>query len=123
MKFEAGKAAMTYVLEGKKAVPCHDIENWGKWFETAFRVVAQDQVADVRISTVFLGLDHNFTGLGPPLLFETMVFHGDDGEQVGRYPTWEAAEAGHQKVLKILRMPDPEDDGQGEETNETEEWF
>ena len=30
----------------------------------------------VFISTVFLGIDHNFNLEGPPLLFETMIFGG-----------------------------------------------
>jgi len=47
------------------------------------------------VSTVFIGLDHRFFGDGPPLLFESMVFGGPlDGEQF-RYPTWDAAAAGH----------------------------
>lgn len=48
---------------------------WGRWFEHfPNRQVLLTKVSPtVRVSTVFLGLDHQF-GDGPPLLFETMVF-------------------------------------------------
>lgn len=93
-----------YILNGRAAVPAADLITWGRWLEKADRKVAVDFVGadddenQVRISTVFLGLDHSF-GEGPPLLFETMVFGGAlDGEQ-GRYTTWEEAEAGHRKMV------------------------
>jgi len=38
----------------------------------------------VRISTVWIGLNHQF-GSGPPLIFETMVFGGDLHEDMDRY--------------------------------------
>jgi hypothetical protein len=54
---------------------------------------------DVRISTVFLGIDHNHTDDGPPLLYETMIFGGDfDREQV-RYTDEDEALAGHDDVV------------------------
>lgn len=56
------------------------------------------------VSTVFLGLDHNFGDRGPsPILFETMTFGvGDEPEQV-RYSTWAEAEAGHQAAVARAR--------------------
>lgn len=49
-----------------------------------------------KVSTVWLGLDHNYSDQGPPLIFETMVFGGTlDGEQ-DRYVTLEQAHAGHE---------------------------
>lgn len=43
------------------------------------RVLAQIDLGDglIRVSTIFLGLDHRFYGRGPPLLFETMTFGAD----------------------------------------------
>jgi hypothetical protein len=62
----------------------------------------------VRVSTVFLSLDHAFhvgTEKGPPLLFETMVFGLPDGaEYQDRYSTWEEAEAGHREVVRKLKQ-------------------
>jgi len=54
----------------------------------------------VTVSTVFLGIDHNFSGEGPPLLYETMVFGGDLHEGCNRYSTREEALAGHEAVLE-----------------------
>lgn len=86
-----------------------DRDAWGKWFQTFDRRVAFDRVGPAEVSTVFLGLDHNFSG-GAPILFETLVFApNEDGERVGvetsmiRYATKEEAMAGHQEVVMFLR--------------------
>ena len=55
-----------YILnENHDPVLCSDLMEWGRWLETADRHVAQDEIGDVRVSTVFLGLDHNFGGGSP----------------------------------------------------------
>ena len=46
---------------------------WARWFQTGERQLAVDEIGDVRVSTVFLGTDHQF-GIGPPLLWESMSF-------------------------------------------------
>lgn len=74
-------------------MPCTLI-GFAKWFEANDRQVAFDEIGGVRLSTVFLGLDHNFCPEGPPLLFETMTF-GGGWEVCERYATWDEAEAGH----------------------------
>lgn len=53
------------------------------------------------VSTVWLGLDHNY-GKGLPLIFETMVFpKGGWGElDVERYETIEGAKRGHERMVK-----------------------
>jgi hypothetical protein len=69
--------------------------------ETADRQVAKTIQGDVRVSTVFLGLDHRHWGEGPPLLFETLVFRGDDGgSDMVRYSSWDDAEAGHAAMVR-----------------------
>jgi len=83
-----------YILKGHEVVASDDLMAWARCFESADRVVAKTTINGVDVSTVFLGLDHQF-GEGPPLVFETMVFGGSlDGEQE-RYSTWAEAEAGH----------------------------
>lgn len=74
-------------------------------FEQDTRCVAETCVTDdIRVSTVFLGLDHNFSGHGPPLLFETMCFGGVcDGAQQ-RYATWHEAEQGHEAIVQRVRL-------------------
>ena len=91
-----------YVLEGHEVKEEPDLMTWSSRFEKEDRQVADDMVNGVRVSTVFLGLDHNFGREGPPILFETMVFGGPlDGEQ-WRYETWEQAEAGHKEVMELV---------------------
>lgn len=69
------------------------------------RRVGLDRVGRYRVSTVWLGLDHQY-GDGPPLIFESMTFDdGDDGDGVlqWRYGTWEEAEAGHREMVRLVR--------------------
>ena len=89
-----------YILDGHEPVLCADLHKWGRWFETADRHVARDKVGDVKVSTVFLGLDHRFGDKGPPLLFETMIFGGPHDGYQERYATWAEAERGHAVAVK-----------------------
>ena len=90
-----------YILDGHKTKAV-DVETWRKFFEKAERHVADENIGDVRVSTVFLGLDHSF-GFGPPLLFETMVFGGSLDQEQDRYATWEAAEVGHKQMMERVK--------------------
>jgi hypothetical protein len=70
--------------------------------------VAQDQVGTAWVSTVWLGINHNWSD-GPPIIFETMIF-GDyfiDGELVdtdcARYSTEEEAIEGHKRTVSDLQ--------------------
>jgi hypothetical protein len=60
----------------------------------------------VDVSTVFLALDHNFTNVGPPMLYETMIFGASRGalrDYCRRYATRAEAEAGHTKAVALAR--------------------
>lgn len=93
-----------YILNGHEAVPCNDLHEWGTWFQTAKRHVGQDEpLPGVRVSTVFLGLDHRFGSDGPPLIFETMVFGGELDQEQERYSTWEEAERGHAAMIERVK--------------------
>lgn len=89
------KRIFWYVLVGHTPVPCEDVEVWGRYMEEADRQVALTEKNGLTVSTVFLSLDHAFKG--EPVLFETMVFGGDNDIQ-GRYRTWDEAVEGHAKV-------------------------
>lgn len=91
-------------LEGKTPVPVYDLLEWAKWFDTADRIVKQDSLpGEVRVSTVFLGIDHGYFD-GHPLLFETMVFSPDkNNNHIRRYSTWEEAEAGHEEIIHLIQ--------------------
>lgn len=71
MKYDPGY----YRLEGHTPVRCKDVEEWARCFDLKTRHVGDTRIGGLRISTVFLGLDHSsFLEDGPPILFETMVF-------------------------------------------------
>lgn len=89
-----------YILRDKKVVVESDLLAWSKWFKTANRRVARDEIGFQEIITSFLGIDYQF-GQGPPLLFETMVF--PDCEICVRYATWDEAVAGHKRVVDDVR--------------------
>ena len=96
-----------YVLnEVGEPVPCEDVLQWAQWFEKADRCVDSDQVSkieDVVVSTVFLGLDCDFSGKGPPLLWETRVFGGKHDQEQERYTIRADAETGHQRWVELVR--------------------
>ena len=60
-------------------VKTEDIREWAQWFHTANRRIALTELDGAEVSTVFLALDHNY-GMGPPLLYETMVFPENDSD-------------------------------------------
>jgi hypothetical protein len=90
-----------WILHGHTPVATDDVHEWGDFFQdTNNRRVGATDIGDVTVSTVFLGIDHNFGG-GPPLLFETMIFGGPHDQYTDRYETWEQAEAGHARAVRI----------------------
>ena len=94
----------TYILDNRKPVKC-DLMTWAMWFEEGFDNRRVDEYVDgnVRVSTVFLGLDHQFGGEGPPLLFETMVFGGEHDGYQERCSTWEQAEEMHARACRMVK--------------------
>lgn len=79
--------------------PEADLIKWARWFETAHRKVADENLPMCRVSTVFLGLNHNWND-GPPVLWETMVFGGPhNGETERCSGSREQAEAMHRKMV------------------------
>lgn len=91
-----------YILSGHTPILEEDVIKWAQWYKKANRVVKKtDLPGGVRVSTVFLGIDHNFMG-GTPLLFETMIFGGENNEFQERYSTWEEAEEGHQQAIELV---------------------
>lgn len=64
--------------------------------------IGYDEIGDTHVSTVWLGLNHNWAG-GPPLIFESMIFGGDHDGWQDRYTTKEQAVAGHRRICEALR--------------------
>lgn len=92
-----------YILnESGEPIPCSDITEWAKWLATADRTIAKTVIDGRLVSTVFLGLDHSFSG-GPPILFETMVFDNGDDDMMRRYATRAEAIGGHAETVEQLK--------------------
>ena len=98
---------MHYILnEAGEPVPEPDLMTWAKAFETMERKVKQEYVGpELWVSTVFLGLDHNYTEEGPPILWETMVFRKDyDDVEMDRCSgSREQALAMHEAMVECVR--------------------
>jgi hypothetical protein len=92
-----------YILMDRLPVAV-DLETWSRWFATADRRVAQDRIGPVRISTVFLGLNHNMRATGEPVLFETMIFGGPLDDYQWRYATYADAERGHSEAVTQAKI-------------------
>ena len=109
-----------YILDdGMNPIPC-DAHTWVMWREQHELHVFLDTVQRgemvVEVSTVFLGLNHQW-GVGPPLIFETLVFLNepwyDESSETWwpetaidnsrrRYSTKAEALAGHAEVLAVV---------------------
>jgi hypothetical protein len=105
-----------YLLDdNNNVIVTHDVVAWGEFMEDfTRRRVAETTLHDNRwISTVFLGVDHQF-GIGLPITFETMVFpyKGEymegfaepdspwNEEYQERYATWDEAYKGHWRIVR-----------------------
>jgi hypothetical protein len=87
---------MTMYIPDKAGNPMRaTVQEWGEWRETHDNHVAQEDVGPFFVSTIFAGLDYRFFGDGPPLVYETMWFRGEDSGLWDRYSTRDAALAGH----------------------------
>jgi len=80
----------------------YGMKAWAESIDNHDRRVARTKVPGGLVSTVFVGMNHQF-GDGPPLIFESMFF-GNDGEpeeeDQERYSTEAEALAGHARMVK-----------------------
>lgn len=90
-----------YILdEEKNVIRTSSARKWAQFIaDFTVRVVKQETVEDLFVSTVFLGLSRLNC-------FETMAFD-DKGDSVdayfARYDTWEEARLGHAKIVKKIK--------------------
>jgi len=104
-----------YKLDDNNNVVKCTIKEWTLFVSESFvnefdrqssrRIVQQDQVDHYFVSTIFLGINHNFNSTGIPILFETMIFNETNGRErvyCAHYATWDKAKAGHEKIVDDL---------------------
>lgn len=84
-------------LEGHEVVEERELYRWGFWMETADRVVKQESVGSVHVSTVFLGIAYE-----DGKVFETAVFEGEGLVRTQRCRTWDEAELQHDQIVEEL---------------------
>lgn len=89
-----------YILVNGEPVKEPNLIKWANWLETHDRTVAKTKIRNkdktqTIVSTVFLGIDHNFSGEGEPLLYETMVFGGEHDQEMVRTSTKQEAKQAH----------------------------
>lgn len=95
-----------YLLDDQgNPVPTDDMDAWGEFMRDATqRTVGKTKIGKTEVSTVFLGMDHNFTGSGDPVLWETCIFHENESEVVGRYESAVEAELGHAQWCERMEI-------------------
>ena len=92
-----------YVLDQQgNPVAEPDFAAWSRWnyAHNAERRIAVDYRDGVRVSTVFLAINHRFAP-GPPILWETMIFGGDHAGYQERYTSAAAARDGHDRAMVL----------------------
>ena len=96
--------SICYILKNGSPVLEPDVLVWARWYKSsnAERGVAQTVIGDVRVATVFLGIDYGYV-LSNPILFETMVFGGLLDHEQERYHTREEALTGHERWCARVR--------------------
>lgn len=102
---------MYYILDENNFVTSSTAKEWSEWFEKKDRTVKKTTVGKYWISTVFIGLDMNYTNMGEysesPIVFETMVFTDDEENKWNYYEercsTWDQAIIQHDKIVKMIQ--------------------
>lgn len=80
-----------------------DSQRWAQLFEDEnYRRIAYNEIGNVTVSTVWLGLDHEYQNLfgeqRPPQIFETMSFGLGHDVHI-RYAIEKLARAGHADIV------------------------
>ena len=93
----------TYLLNKRKRPYKVSFFEWGDIFQTSGKRHLKDKfIKGIRISTVFLGLDHSYLKNQKPQIFETMVFEDESYSEIylDRYATYKEAQKGHRKAVR-----------------------
>jgi len=88
-------------MDGDEIIETDDTIVWARQFEINDRIIGKTKISEeIKVSTVFLGVDHADTPEGPPVLFETMVFGGPNDQETQRYCTVKQARDGHAEMVR-----------------------
>lgn len=111
-----------FILHDHTVILEPNVVRWALWFEKYDRRVGSSEFAlpvehwfwrllgrkdNYWVSTVFLGVDHNFTSVEEtePLLFQTVIWKNYNQEVYQtRCSTWEQAEAMHSEAIAWVKQ-------------------
>jgi hypothetical protein len=113
----AGNLVPVIPYYDKDGEPITDLMEWGRLFEdkqykfVGSASIRSEQGTTFRVSTVWMGMNHQYHPAGPPLIFETMVFIDEAGAEdvnwldtyCDRYSTEAEAQAGHQAMIELVK--------------------
>jgi len=89
--------------ENHKPIPVKDSLEAYKWIEeNPYRKIVGSTrfPSGTRVSTVFLTLDHGWGENKNPVLWETMIFGGNEDQFQERYESFDEAVLGHLAAVK-----------------------
>jgi hypothetical protein len=76
-RFDRWRENFLAILDKDLVVSCPNVATWTDWMEESFAAgthwIATDVIKGFHVATVFLGINHNLSAIGPPLWFETRV--------------------------------------------------
>lgn len=98
-----------YILNGRTPMKVSDPFAWSQWMfgGNRERYIATTRIDDgtnvATVSTVFLGIDHGFSGSDAPVLFETMVFGGPLDKEQRRCCFYKQAQRQHEAMVAEVK--------------------
>lgn len=102
-----------YILDDKGDPVQATRTAWMNWIEAdheATRIIDKTTISpQIWVSTVFIGFNHDFLHQ-KPLIFETMIFRNNHGEECWRYSTRAEAIDGHARAVKLAKIEHAEDE-------------
>jgi len=97
-----------YILDDEHHIQrATGVQVWDTWMQNFNnRIVAQTDINDdLRVSTVFIGINLQSDPDKPPVLFETMIHEAHHGfYHASRYETYEQAQQGHQQIVHDIQV-------------------
>lgn len=66
-----------------------------------YYLIGRTDVDQAQVSTVWIGINMNYSNDGPPIIFETMIFGGPLADYTWRYVTEDDARAGHAHAVAL----------------------
>ncbi|MFH2099889.1 MAG: hypothetical protein ABIJ95_10295, partial [Pseudomonadota bacterium] len=93
-----------FVMEHNRVIPA-DGAAWARFMGGNDTTLAEDEMGESRIRTLFLGFCPGGQG-DAPMVFETWLLANGRVSVLGRYENREDACAGHLRVLERLSQPE-----------------